>query len=134
MSETRTRFLSRDEAIEILQDLAESDILKERISDNLEEIALLLRHELYGEHFWNQPYDSADKLGVAYREDLLTPELIEEIRQQHINARFIPAPNEVEELKTYYMEMRECDEESEESYRTECEADFAFMYGINNND
>lgn len=132
--EGRTKFLSREDAIELLRDIVESDILKEELSDGLEELIQLIRYELNGEHFWNQPYSAADKLGVAYREDLWTPELIAEVEKQHIDARFTPAPNEIEDLKAYFMETRECDEESDEEYQRQCELDFAYMYNVNNND
>ena len=130
----RIKFLSRDEAIELLQDVVESDILKDEIVDGLEELIELIRYERDGEHFWNQPYEAASKLRIAYREDLLTPELVSEIEQQHVNARFTPAPNEVDDLKAYFMEIRECDEESDEEYQRQCELDFACLYNVNNND
>ena len=129
----RTKFLSREDAIELLQDIVESDILKEELSDGLEELIQLIRHELDGEHFWNQPYSAADKLGVAYREDLWTPELIAEVEKQHTDARFTPAPNEIEDLKAHYMELYECDEESDEEFKKQCEDGFARMYGLSNN-
>jgi hypothetical protein len=130
--ENRKKYLTRQASIDILYDLASSEFFSEELSDNLHEIANLISYELDGEHFWGQPYESSDKLRVAYREDLWTEELAKEVAEQHERARFTPAPNEVQQLKDYFFEMRGIDEDSDYTDKQQCEKDFAYNYNINN--
>ena len=125
-------YLSRQEAIDVLLSAASTGVLASELEDDLEEIANLISYELDGEHFWGQPYESGDKLRVAYREDLWTEELIKEVSAQHEHARFIPAPNEIQELKEYFYERSEVDEDSDVETQQQCENDFINHYGLNN--
>jgi hypothetical protein len=128
----KDHYLSRQEACTVLHELASSGVLSEELEENLDEIANLISYELDGEHFWGQSYESSDKLRVAYRDDLLTDELIKEVSEQHENARFIPAKNEINDLKEHFYEMRGIDEESDFADQQQCEKDFMYHYGLYN--
>ena len=128
----KDHYLSRQEACTVLHKLAGSGILSEELKENLDEIANLISYELDGEHFWGQTYESGNKLRVVYRDDLWTDELVKEVTKQHENARFIPAKNEVADLKEYFYEMRGVDEESDFADQQQCEKDFMYHYGLYN--
>jgi hypothetical protein len=128
----KDHYLSRQEACTILHELASSGVLSEELEDNLDEIANLISYELDGEHFWGQSYESGNKLRVAYRDDLWTDELLKEATEQHENARFIPAKNEINGLKERFYEMRGVDEESDFADQQQCEKDFMYHYGLYN--
>lgn len=129
---SKDRYLSRQESIDVLRAISSTGLLAEEIEDELDEIANLISYELDGEHFWGQSYESGDKLRVSYREDLWTDELIAEATKQHNNARFIPAPNEIEELREYFYEASEIDEECDFEDQQQLEADFINHYGLDN--
>ena len=126
----KDHYLSRQEACTVLHELAGSGILSEELEENLDEIANLISYELDGEHFWGQSYESSNKLRIAYRDDLWTDELIKEVSEQHENARFVPAKNEINDLKKYFYEMRGVDEESDFADQQQCEKDFMYHYGL----
>lgn len=128
----KDHYLSRQEACTVLYELASSGVLSEELEENLDEIANLISYELDGEHFWGQPYESSDKLRVAYRDDLWTDELIKEVSEQHENARFVPAKNEINDLKEHFYEMRGIDEESDFADQQQCKKDFMYHYGLYN--
>ena len=124
-------YLSREESIEKIYELINSGFLNKTMEEDLQEIANLIQYELDGEHLWGQPYEADNKLRSAYREDLLTEELMEEMNTQHMNCRFIPCKNEIEDLRKRYYENRGIDETSNFSDRVQCEKDFIYYYGIN---
>lgn len=129
---SKNNYLSRQEAIDVLRTVASTGLLADEIEEELDEIANLISYELDGEHFWGQSYESGDKLRVAYREDLWTDKLVMEVSAQHNNARFIPAPNEIQELRDYFYETRGIDEECDIEDQQQCENDFIDHYGLNN--
>ncbi len=128
----KDHYLSRQEACTVLHELASSGVLSEELEENLDEIANLISYELDGEHFWGQSYESSDKLRVAYHDDLWTDELIKEVSEQHENAKFVPAKNEINDLKEHFYEMRGIDEESDFADQQQCEKDFMYHYGLYN--
>lgn len=128
----KDHYLSRQEACTVLHELASSSVLSEELEENLDEIANLISYELEGEHFWGQSYESSNKLRIAYRDDLWTDELVKEVSEQHENARFVPAKNEINDLKEYFYEMRGVDEESDFADQQQCEKDFMYHYGLYN--
>ncbi len=128
----KNTYLSRQESIDILRSLTSTGMLAEELESELEEIANLISYELEGEHFWGQPYESDDKLRIAYRQDLITDELYDEMTKQHEAARFTPAPNEIQELRAYFYETREIGDDSDVEDQQQCENDFINHYGINN--
>lgn len=126
----KDHYLSRQEACTVLHELASSGVLSEELEENLDEIANLISYELDGEHFWGQTYESGNKLRIAYRDDLWTDELVKEVTKQHENARFIPAKNEIADLKEYFYQMCGVDEESDFADQQQCEKDFIYNYGL----
>lgn len=129
MAPTLNRFFTRSEAISALYEVINAGILDDAIENNLSEIANLIQYELNGEHLWGQPYESCDKLHVAYREDLWTEELIKECQKQHNDIRFIPSPTEIPELKEHYMEICAVDEDDTVAME-QFEKDFNSYYNI----
>ena len=124
-------YLSREEAIEKIYELINAGFLNKEMEEDLQEIANLIQYELNGEHLWGQPTVNNDKLISAYREDLLTEELMEEMNTQHLNCRFVPCKNEIEMFRKYFYENRGIDETSSFEDRLQCEKDFIYNYGIN---
>lgn len=131
MDNQEDMYLSREEAIEKIYELINAGFLNKTMEEDLQEIANLIQYELDGEHLWGQPRANNDKLISDYREDLLTEELIEEMNTQHMNCRFIPCKNEIEDFRKRYYENRGIDETSNFSDRVQCEKDFIYHYGIN---
>ena len=130
MDKQEGRFCTREEAIDSLYRVINSGIIEDELADELQEVANLVEFEMKGEHFWGRPYKECDKLITFHREDLMTNDLIEEARQQHLNARFIPASNEIEELKEFFEEMRGIDEDSTDEDIEQFKTDFFDYYGV----
>lgn len=105
--------ITREEAIDALIQLENSDILDDSIIEQVSEIRMCLEHERQGYHGWGAD-DDFDKLFVAYREDLWTDELKAECAEISKKYSFTPAPFEAEELKAFQNEYYGDDEESEE--------------------
>lgn len=67
-------YIKRDEAANILNEIADGGILRKELQDALEEIAGIIRHEDEDNlSLWGAEDDVTD-LFVARREDLITPE------------------------------------------------------------
>ena len=74
-------YMTREEAVDVLYRLADNDILDRKITDAVEEIAMILRHEDEDDlSLWGAE-DEATDLFIARREDLITPEWEEHCRE-----------------------------------------------------
>lgn len=88
-------YITRDEAIDVLQTLVNSDILEEDLEEDIEEIITCIQSEDEGYHIWGAD-EEAEKLFTSYRTDLITPELEEELNAISDKYSFTPAPYEAE--------------------------------------
>lgn len=88
-------YITRDEAIEVLQTMVNSDILDEDLENDLEEIITCIQSEDEGYHIWGAD-EEVGKLFTSYRTDLVTPELEEELNAISDKYSFTPAPYEAE--------------------------------------
>lgn len=67
-------YITREEAVDVLERFAGSGILDRELEDKIEEIAQVIRHEDEDDlSLWGAEDDAAD-LFVSKREDLITPE------------------------------------------------------------
>ena len=72
---------TREEAIETISELIDSNILSDELTDKLEAIRQCISaEESHGIFVWGAECDDWMKLFVAYREDLWTDELKKEIQ------------------------------------------------------
>lgn len=74
-------YMTREEAIDALCRLAGSSILDRDLTDSIEQIEMILRHEEEDNlSLWGAE-DEATDLFIARREDLITPEWEEHCRE-----------------------------------------------------
>jgi len=88
--------INRETASSLLFDLSSRGLLDEGLCDSLQEIANCIDAERKGFHIWGAN-DDHSKLFTAYREDLLTDELKEELEGIYKKYTFEPSPFEREE-------------------------------------
>lgn len=86
--------INRDDAIEVLRNLTESDILSEEIEEKLEQIILCIEEEQDGRHIWGATSDDWTELHIAYRSDLWTDDLAMKMENICQKYSFVPAPYE----------------------------------------
>lgn len=91
--------ISRELAIDTLQELVNTGIFDEDITSNLEDIISCLEAEMVGRHEWGVPNEKLCHLYGAVREDLVTDELIKETHEALELIRFIPSKYEYDEIK-----------------------------------
>lgn len=96
------KMLTREMACDLLMLLEESEILNEEITEQLSEVRLCIAAEMHGRHFWGADCDEYVKLHTAYRDELWTDELYEEVDRLDKKYTFEPAPYEDEEIKSIY--------------------------------
>lgn len=104
MEEEKGRFISRTEAMDLLMKLSEVEFFDDQTKEQLSDIATLIQYELEGLHFWNIPYEEADGLHTAYRDDVWTEDFMKSLELKVSNARFTPSKTDVEELKSFFRE------------------------------
>lgn len=109
--------ITRNEASELLRELASNGSLKEEISDKLKDIAACIEEEQVGKHFWGGDEEEYAQIHTAYREDLWTDDLIAECQAIDEKYSFTPAPHEAEEIAEAIKEENEMwdDEEDPEA-------------------
>ena len=93
ISEGEETYITRNEAVDTLYMLVNSDILDDDLRDKIEEIANCIEKENLGYSLWGAEED-ATELFVARREDLWTDELKERLAEIHNKYSFTPAPFE----------------------------------------
>ncbi len=86
-------FITRNEAVECLYNLINSDVLDCDILDDLEEIANCIDHENEGYHLWGADDEAADLFSIP-RSDLITEEVRNERERLCKKYSFTPAPYE----------------------------------------
>ena len=96
---TRERMITREEAIDVLFQLENSEILSDELVDQISQINLMIQAETLGKHFWGADADDYAKVHTAYREDLWTDELIRECQDIDFNHTFDPAPYEEADIE-----------------------------------
>lgn len=89
--------ISREEAVDILTMLEESEILNEEIQDKLGDISTAIEKETEGLHIWGSEEDDWTELYVAYREDHWTDELKARLEGIDKKYRYTPSPFECHE-------------------------------------
>lgn len=85
--------ISRSEAVNVLEEIIDADILNDRLQLQLENIKNCINEERYCRHIWGANEDWI-KLHVAYRSDLITDELNAELNAIADKHTFSPAPYE----------------------------------------
>lgn len=90
------RYITREEAFNVLEDLIESDILSDEICDLLHSIAECIEEERYCRHIWGGDPEEICELYTAHREDLITPEIINRCAEIHQKYEFMPATFEAD--------------------------------------
>jgi len=86
--------ITREEAIEVIYDLIDSDILKTDVEERLQDIANCIEGELVGRHEWGVDRSKLAKLYGATRIDLVTDKDIEEYDRIHRKLTFVPSVDE----------------------------------------
>lgn len=85
--------ITREEAIDALYEVINSGIIKEELSDELQEIANCIRDENLGMHTWG----AGAEIGMLYvstRQDLITDEMDKKAKEIYEKHAFTPAPYE----------------------------------------
>ena len=90
--------ISREEAIQTLVTLEESDILDDELQSKLMDIRVCIEEELQGWHFWGASDDDYMELHIARRADLWTKEAEEKCAELDKYYTFTPAPYEVNDV------------------------------------
>ncbi len=90
--------ITREKAADVLYELINAGVLDRELTSSLEDIARGISEEQYGRHVWGSEEDDWVKLHVAYRSDLMTDELVNELQAIDQKYSFIPAPYEAENL------------------------------------
>ena len=88
------KMISREEAIDVISMLEESDILKDDLKEKLTDIRTCIEAELQGWHFWSANDDDYVELHIARRSDLWTDEVKQKCEALDKAHTFIPAPYE----------------------------------------
>ena len=92
--------ITRQEAIDVITELAETEFFGEMICQKLADIAHCIDAEFRGYHLWGGGDDSAE-LFIARRDDLWTDEVVERVGKIAEKYTFKPAPHEEDELKEW---------------------------------
>ena len=77
------RYITRQQAFDVLESLIESDILSDEVCDALHSIAECIEEERYCRHIWGGDPEEICELYTAHREDLITPEIINRCAEIH---------------------------------------------------
>lgn len=73
MQKEKKKMMSRSDAVAVLDEIAESGVLREDLQDAVEEIEMILRHEDEDDlSFWDADDEEIHDLFVAKRVDLIT--------------------------------------------------------------
>lgn len=91
--------ITRENAIDVINDLICADVLSDEKMDALSDIRLAIEEERLGRHVWGAPDEWISKLHVAVREDLITDELINEYEKIHKGLVFNPSTFETKEIR-----------------------------------
>lgn len=87
--------IGREEAIETLRNLVDTDVLSEDIQSKLDQIATCIEEEQDGRHIWGTEDDDWMELHIAHRDDMWTEDLYQKLNQICEKYSFVPAPQEV---------------------------------------
>lgn len=90
------RYITRQEAFNVLESLIESDILSDEICDQLHSIAECIEEERYCRHIWGGDPEEICELYTARRVDLITPEILNMCEEIHEKYEFKPATFETD--------------------------------------
>lgn len=96
--EGEDRYITRNEAIDVLYCLINSGILDDELEAEIEEIACCIEKENEGYHLWGADAEVGE-LFVARRQDQWTDELVSHLREIHDKYSFTPAPFERAEFE-----------------------------------
>ena len=96
----KEKMITREEAIDVLFQLENSDILSEELVEQISEINLMIQAETHGKHFWGADAEEYAKVHTAYRDNLWTDELLRECQDINFNHTFDPAPYEEADIES----------------------------------
>lgn len=91
--------ITRDEAVDILAALLDTNMFAPEIEDKLADIMNAIENEKYGLHLWGADNDEYAVLYTAVREDLITDEYRAEGERIWEKYSFEPSPFEKAEIE-----------------------------------
>lgn len=91
--------ITREEALNVINDLINSEILSEDLEYALSDIRMCIEEEMIGRHVWGIPDEWMAKLHTSVRADLVTDELIDEYDNIHKGIAFKPSTFETKEIR-----------------------------------
>lgn len=105
------KMITRDEAVNLLYELADSTALSEEVKNKLVEIANIIDDENIGYHFWGAKTLEKGKVFATYEKSSMTPQLLDELEALSEKYSYIPSAYERDEI---YRNIDECSSEDED--------------------